>query len=69
VQSIADLAAQAETSTLETRRTVDELAALAAALNQTLRRFTLPHAQNGNQDGVPVTRNGGRELDAAPLAR
>jgi twitching motility protein PilJ len=69
VQSIADLATQAERSALETRRTVDELTALAAALSQTLGRFTLPHAHNGKHDGLPAVSNGRPEADAAQAAR
>jgi twitching motility protein PilJ len=69
VQSIADLATQAESSALATRRTVDELAALAAALSQTLGRFTLPHAENGKHDGLPAASNGWPEADAAQTVR
>jgi len=58
VQSIADLATQAERSVLETRRTVDDLAALAAALTRTLGRFTLPHAGDGKPNGAEAASNG-----------
>jgi methyl-accepting chemotaxis protein len=66
VQSIADLAGQAEHSAVETRRTVDELAALAVALRQTLGRFQLPEAANGKHDhDAPAATNGWAESEAA----
>jgi twitching motility protein PilJ len=68
VQSIAGLAGRAEQSALETRRTVDELAALAVALRQTLGRFTLPHATNGTHEPVPPAADGWPEADAAQPA-
>jgi twitching motility protein PilJ len=68
VQSIAGLAGQAEQSALETRRTVDELAALAVALRQTLGRFRLPEAANGKHGDVPAETNGWSETDAPPPA-
>jgi twitching motility protein PilJ len=64
VQAIAGLAGRAEQSALDTRRTVDELAALAVALRQTLGRFTLPEAPNGKREHVPVTTNGWSQAEA-----
>jgi twitching motility protein PilJ len=74
VQSIAGVAGQTEQSALETRKTVDELAALAAALNQTLGRFKLPgahdgapeetHAPNGDILDAHAHNGGPNEADA-----
>jgi twitching motility protein PilJ len=68
VQSIADVAGRAEHSAVETRRTVDELAALAVALRQTLGRFRLPEAANGKHDRPPAATNGWSEAEAAQPA-
>ena len=45
------------------------LSALAAALTQTLGRFTLPHARNGTHDALPASSNGWPEGAVAQAAR
>jgi methyl-accepting chemotaxis protein len=83
VQSIAGVAGETERGALATRRTVDELASLAAALTETLGRFKLP-AANGDSaeppahngaahdvhahNGEPHVHNGGRHEAGAHAA-